>query len=92
MQDAHLQEIQFGSAIHLSFNPLQAVDLTFRLAITPGQTERGYNRCLIGQKTADKAKQFYQTAGRHRGYSGVQVLGTVLADQRNKGIAQLWAC
>ena len=88
MQDAHPQQIQLNPAIHLSFNQLQAVDLTFRLSITPGQAERGHHRRLIHQETADKAEQFYQTAVQHRAYPDGEVLGAVLADQRDTGVAQ----
>ena len=41
MKNREMEEIKAGAVIHLTFDELEAIDLTFCLSITPGQAPSG---------------------------------------------------
>lgn len=54
MQDALPEQIEAGAAVHLSFDQLQPVDLTFDHAVAPRQLQRGCHCILVSSKTSSE--------------------------------------
>jgi hypothetical protein len=46
-EDATAEEIEVGSAVHLTLDQLELVDLAFRLTAAPGHRERRPDRRFI---------------------------------------------
>jgi hypothetical protein len=57
------EEIEVGSAVHLSLEQLQLVDLAFGLTIAPLQREPGFDRCSIVRQAAREPVQLGDATG-----------------------------
>ncbi len=59
MQEAELEQVELGPAVHLPFQDLKLVHLTLGLAVAVGQGRRSSDRCMISQQPGGEALKLW---------------------------------
>ena len=78
---ALLEQIEARTAKHLALEQLQAIDVAFHRAGTPGQADTGFDDVVIVAQPFRKPLQGYQGTRRRPGQPGVQLCWLPLAHQ-----------
>ena len=73
---------------HLAFQKFEAVDLSFRHAITPIRRASGANSSIIAAYPVGKTREFCHMTGFGSVKPGVQVLGPAVFQQGHKLLAK----
>jgi len=83
-EKALLEQIEFGTAKHLAFAPLQAVNLALHRAVTPGQGDPGFDGLIVITDPLRKPLQGCEGTVRRPGQPGIQRLRPALAHELGK--------
>ena len=89
MQHMLPQQIKRGSAEHLPFDQLQAIDLSLYLTITVRRRESGMHCRVIAADTLRKTFQFGNATPFGLDQPCIQVLVSTIRLRRNKGLTEL---
>src|SRR4029434_985425 len=83
-EKALLEQIKFGTAKHLAFEHLQAVNLALYRAVTPGQGDPGFDGLIVITDPLRKPLQGCEGTIRRPGQPGIQLLRPALAHELGK--------
>ena len=81
MQDADARKVELGTAIHLTLEVLEPVDLAFDLTTAPGRVEGGVHGRQVGLKPGGEALQVGCSARTRLGQPAVDALKITVAHQ-----------
>ena len=88
-REAVLQVRKLSSAIGLSFDEFEPVDMPFHRPGTVGKRETRQNRGFVALETAGKDEEFPDSGGTHVLEPGVESFPTVVANEVQEAVSQL---
>jgi hypothetical protein len=83
-EKALLEQIEFGTATHLALQHLEAVDVAFDRAVTPGQGDPGFDGVIVIADPLRTPLQGHERTLRRPGQPGIQLLRLPLAHELGK--------
>ena len=88
-EKALLEQIEFSTAKHLAFEPLQAIDLAFHRPITPRQGHPSLHRFIVFTKPCGEALKHSQRPLDRPCQPGIESSGGPLAHQLGKVLGEV---
>jgi hypothetical protein len=87
-EEAPSQQIELGAAKHLALEQLQAIDLPFDGALTPGQRDPGLHGGIIGTSSFGKAPEGRESALGGTRQPGGELGRLALADEAGEVLCE----